>query len=146
MKTLKAAISPIERALAERILVLDGAMGTMIQEEKLEDADYRGDLFKDHPSELKGNNDLLCLTRPDIIAGVHRKFLKAGADIIETNSFNATSVAQGDYGLQDYASKINAAAAAIARQAADEMTAETPDRPRFVAGVLGPTNCERITP
>ena len=129
----------LEQALKQRILILDGAMGTMIQAEGLEEADYRGDRFRDHPSDLKGNNDLLSITCPDVIAGVHRAFMDAGADIIETNSFNATAVAQGDYGLSSLAPEINLAAARVARAVADEMSALTPDRPRFVAGVLGPT-------
>ena len=129
----------LERALHERILVLDGAMGTMIQAEGLEEADYRGERFADHGSDLKGNNDLLSLTRPDVIARIHRLYLEAGADIIETNTFNSTAVAQDDYSLGHLAPELNLAAARIARQVADELTAETPDKPRFVAGVLGPT-------
>jgi 5-methyltetrahydrofolate--homocysteine methyltransferase len=130
---------PLEEALQQRILVLDGAMGTMIQAEGLEEADYRGERFRDHGSDLKGNNDLLSLTRPDIIAGIHRAYLEAGADIIETNTFNATAIAQDDYGLGAIAVDINLAAARIARQVVDEVTAQNPDKPRYVAGVLGPT-------
>ncbi|MCL4106522.1 UNVERIFIED_CONTAM: hypothetical protein GTU68_009656 [Idotea baltica] len=111
----------------------------MVQARDLVEADYRGEVFLDHPVDLKGNNDLLSLTRPDVVASIHREFLEAGADIIETNTFNATAVAQGDYDLSDQAAKINLAAAKIARKCADDMTAETPDKPRFVAGVLGPT-------
>ena len=129
----------LERALHERILVLDGAMGTMIQAEGLEEADYRGERFADHGSDLKGNNDLLSLTRPDVIARIHRLYLEAGADIIETNTFNSTAVAQDDYSLGSLAPELNLAAARIARQVADQLTAENPDKPRFVAGVLGPT-------
>ena len=129
----------LEQALKERILIIDGAMGTMIQAEKLEEADYRGERFADHGSDLKGNNELLSLTRPDIIAKIHRLYLEAGADIIETNTFGSTAVAQGDYDLGELAPEQNLAAAKIARQVADEITARTPDRPRFVAGVLGPT-------
>ena len=132
-------ISPLEDALANRILILDGAMGTMIQEARLDEADYRGERFVDHPGDLKGNNDLLSLTRPDVIAHIHRQYLDAGADIIETNTFNATAIAQEDYGLQALAPEINLASARIAREVADEVTALNPERPRFVAGVLGPT-------
>ncbi|MGL4565867.1 MAG: homocysteine S-methyltransferase family protein, partial [Halioglobus sp.] len=131
--------SSLERALQTRILVLDGAMGTMIQAEGLQDADYRGERFVDHPYDLKGNNDLLSLTRPDIIAGIHRRYLDAGADIIETNTFNSTAIAQDDYKLGFLAAELNLAAARIARKVADEMTALTPQQPRYVAGVLGPT-------
>jgi len=131
--------SSLEQALKHRILVLDGAMGTMIQAEGLQEADYRGDRFNDHGVDLKGNNDLLSITRPDIIESVHRRFMEAGADIIETNTFNATAVAQEDYGLQVLAAELNLASAKIARSIADEITATNPDKPRFVAGVLGPT-------
>ena len=120
-------------------MVLDGAMGTMIQGYGLQEADYRGERFAEHPSELKGNNDLLNLTRPEIIAAIHREYLEAGADIIETNTFNGTSVAQSDYGLESAVWDINIEGARLARQVADAVTAETPDKPRFVAGVLGPT-------
>ena len=130
---------PLERALQQRILVLDGAMGTMIQAEGLEEEDYRGARFGDHVADLKGNNDLLTLTRPDVIAGIHRAYLEAGADIIETNTFNSTAIAQEDYQLGDLAAELNLAAARNARQVADDITAQNPDRPRFVAGVLGPT-------
>jgi 5-methyltetrahydrofolate--homocysteine methyltransferase len=130
---------PLERALQQRILVLDGAMGTMIQAEGLEEEDYRGARFVDHVADLKGNNDLLTLTRPDVIAGIHRAYLEAGADIIETNTFNSTAIAQEDYQLGDLAVELNLAAARNARQVADDITAQNPDRPRFVAGVLGPT-------
>jgi 5-methyltetrahydrofolate--homocysteine methyltransferase len=131
--------SPLETALQQRILVLDGAMGTMIQAEGLQEADYRGERFADHGSDLKGNNDLLSLTRPEVIARIHGAFLEAGADIIETNTFNATAVAQDDYKLGNLAPEINLAAARIARQVADAFTARDPQKPRFVAGVLGPT-------
>ncbi len=129
----------LEQALQQRILVIDGAMGTMIQDAQLQEADYRGERFAEHESDLKGNNDLLSLTRPDVIARIHREFLAAGADIIETNTFNSTAVAQDDYQLGHLAAELNTAAARIARKAADEVTATDPDRPRFVAGVLGPT-------
>ena len=129
----------LEQALQQRILVIDGAMGTMIQAENLEEKDFRGERFAEHESDLKGNNELLCLTRPDIIAKIHRAYLHAGADIIETNTFGSTRIAQGDYNLQDLAYEQNLCAARIAREVADEVTAENPDKPRFVAGVLGPT-------
>ncbi len=127
-------------SLKQRILLLDGGMGTMIQEHKLEEADFRGARFADWPSDLKGNNDLLVLTQPDIIKSIHTEYLEAGADIIETNAFNATRIAMADYGMEDLAREINVEATRLARLAADEMTAKTPDRPRYVAGVLGPTN------
>ncbi len=129
----------LEQALQNRILVLDGAMGTMIQAESLQEADYRGERFTDHAYDLKGNNDLLSLTRPDIIAAIHLRYLEAGADIIETNTFNGTAVAQDDYKLGSLSTELNLAAARIARKVADEVTALNPDQPRFVAGVLGPT-------
>jgi 5-methyltetrahydrofolate--homocysteine methyltransferase len=123
--------------LKQRIAIIDGAMGTMIQRYKLGEADFRNDALKDHPKDLKGNNDLLVLTRPDVIRAIHAQYLAAGADIIETNTFGATSIAQEDYGLAHLALEMNVAAARIARQAAD--AAATPERPRFVAGALGPT-------
>jgi 5-methyltetrahydrofolate--homocysteine methyltransferase len=126
--------------LDERILFLDGAMGTMIQRHKLEEADYRGTRFADWPSDLKGNNDLLSLTQPQIIRDIHMQYLEAGADIIETNTFNATRIAMSDYGMEALTYEINLASTRLAREAADAMTAQTPERPRFVAGVLGPTN------
>ncbi len=130
----------LHQLLAQRILVLDGAMGTMIQRLKLSDADFRGERFATHPHDLKGNSDLLVLTRPDDIARIHAQYLEAGADVIETNTFTATSISQGDYGLEALAYEINVAGARIARQVADEWTAKSPDRPRFVAGSMGPTN------
>ena len=123
--------------LAQRIVILDGAMGTMIQRHKLGEADYRGERFKDHPKDLKGNNELLQFTRPDVISGIHEQYLAAGADIIETNTFGATGVAQQDYGLATLAREMNVAAARLARAACDKFS--TPDKPRFVAGALGPT-------
>ncbi|MDH3887212.1 MAG: methionine synthase [Gammaproteobacteria bacterium] len=128
------------KLLGERILFLDGAMGTMIQRHKLEEADYRGERFADWPSDLKGNNDLLSLTQPEIIRDIHTRYLEAGADIIETNTFNTTRIAMADYGMQDLSHEINVASARLAREAADAVTASTPEKPRFVAGVLGPTN------
>lgn len=130
----------IQQLIRERILVLDGAMGTMIQQYNLSEADFRGERFKDIPGQLKGNNDLLCLTRPEVIEDIHRKYLVAGADIIETNSFNATSVSMADYHVQAYCREINLAAARLARRIADEFTALNPEKPRFVAGSVGPTN------
>ncbi|MBT8150001.1 MAG: methionine synthase [Gammaproteobacteria bacterium] len=126
-------------ALAERILVIDGAMGSMIQGYKLAEDDFRGERFQSHHKNLAGNNDLLNISRPDVIEEIHRAYLDAGADILETNTFNGTRVAQGDYDLQEAAHDINLAGARLARKVADEYSAKTPDKPRFVAGVLGPT-------
>jgi 5-methyltetrahydrofolate--homocysteine methyltransferase len=133
-------MTKITELLTQRILFLDGAMGTMIQRHKLGEADYRGERFADWPRDLKGNNDLLVLTQPEIIRDIHAQYLEAGADIIETNTFNATRVAMADYGMEALVPEINRAAAQLARQAADAATAAIPDKPRFVAGVLGPTN------
>ncbi len=130
----------LQSLLQERLLVLDGAMGTMIQRHGLQEADYRGERFKDHPHDVKGNNDLLVLTRPDIIGGIHREYLKAGADILETCTFNSTAVSQADYNLTEIVYELNFAGAALARRLCDEFTAANPDKPRFVAGVLGPTS------
>ena len=123
--------------LQQRIVIIDGAMGTMIQRHRLTEADFRGDRFADHPKDLKGNNDLLQLTRPDVISEIHRQYLAAGADMVETNTFGATSIAQEDYGLGHIARELNVVAARLAREAADAYS--TPDKPRFVAGALGPT-------
>jgi 5-methyltetrahydrofolate--homocysteine methyltransferase len=130
----------IHELVRERILILDGAMGTMIQRYNLTEEDFRGERFADISGLLKGNNDLLCITRPDVIREIHTKYLAAGADIIETDTFNATSVSMADYHVQDYIREINLAAAKLARSVADEFTALTPDKPRFVAGSVGPTN------
>ena len=130
----------IQDILKSRILVLDGAMGTSIQGYGLTEADYRGDRFKDHHKDLFGNNDLLSITRPDIITKIHQEFLEAGADIIETNTFNSTSISQEDYQTQHLVHEINYAAAQLAKTAAEEYTAKDPAKPRFVAGSLGPTN------
>lgn len=127
------------QALKQRILVIDGAMGSMIQSYQLEEADYRGERLRDYDTDIKGNNDLLSITQPHVITEIHQAYLDAGADIIETNTFNATRVAQGDYGLEDYAVEINTAAAQLARSVADTATLATPEKPRFVAGVIGPT-------
>ena len=134
------ARSQLDGLLARRILVLDGAMGTMIQRLQLTEADFRGERFRNHPKDLKGDNDLLTLTRPDLIADIHRQYLAAGADIIETNTFNSTAVSQADYGLQSLVYELNVEGSKLARQACAEWTARAPDRPRFVAGSIGPTN------
>jgi len=134
------ALSRLQSLLQTRILVIDGAMGTMIQRHKLNEEDYRGARFKDWPSPLKGNNDLLSLTRPDIIKDIHLQYLAAGADIIETNTFSATSIAMADYGMESLAYEMNAVSARLAKEAAEEIMANDPSRPRFVAGALGPTN------
>jgi 5-methyltetrahydrofolate--homocysteine methyltransferase len=130
----------IRELLNERILIIDGAMGTMIQRHKPSEATYRGDRFKDWKLEVKNNSDILNLTQPQIIEGIHREYLEAGADLIETNTFAATRVAQADFELQAYAYEMNKAGAAIARKAADEFTAKDPSKPRFVAGAIGPLN------
>ncbi|MEO0479057.1 MAG: methionine synthase [Planctomycetota bacterium] len=130
----------LEELCNQRILLLDGAMGTQIQTYQLGENDYRGEVLKDHPSELKGNNDILCLTRPDVVRQVHSDYFAAGSDIVETNTFNATSISQADYDAQHLVVEINRAAARLAREAADEWTQKTPDKPRFVAGAIGPTN------
>ena len=130
----------LQALLSQRILVLDGAMGTMIQRHGLQEADYRGERFAEHPHDLKGNNDLLLLTRPEVIRGIHCEYLAAGADILETNTFNATAVSQADYQLESIVYELNFAGAQLARAACDEYTAQDPAKPRFVAGVLGPTS------
>ncbi len=130
----------IKDLLKDRILILDGAMGTMIQRHTLEEEDFRGERFKDHPLPLKGNNDLLSITRPDIIKDIHREYLAAGADIVETNTFSGTWIAQADYQMEDAVYDINFESARLAKEACAEFTAENPDKPRFVAGSIGPTN------
>ena len=140
MSSRNERITALHKALKERILILDGAMGTMIQRHKLEEADYRGERFADYHMDIKGNNDLLSLTQPEIIKGIHAAYLEAGADIIETNTFNATSVSQADYDMEALVKELNLESARLARAAADEATAKSPDRPRFVAGVVGPTS------
>ena len=130
----------LHEALRRRILILDGAMGTMIQGHRLEAHHYHGDLFHDHACDQKGNNDLLTLTQPRIIQAIHAGYLEAGADILETNTFNATRIAMADYGMQERARELNLQGARLAREVADEFTAREPHKPRFVAGVLGPTN------
>ncbi len=138
--TREERIEALKREAKERILILDGAMGTMIQRYKLDETGYRGARFKDHPRDLKGNNDLLVLSQPKIISEIHNAYLEAGADIIETNTFNAQAISQADYGLEDFAYEMNLAAAKLAREAADAWTKKTPGKPRFVAGAMGPTN------
>ncbi|MGH8699856.1 MAG: homocysteine S-methyltransferase family protein, partial [Burkholderiales bacterium] len=130
----------LDALLRQRILILDGAMGTMIQGYALSEAEYRGQRFADHPHDLRGDNDLLVLTRPQVIREIHAAFLAAGADVIETNTFNSTSIAQADYHLQHLVHELNFEAAKLARAVADEFTANNPDQPRFIAGAIGPTN------
>ncbi|EGT3611480.1 methionine synthase [Morganella morganii] len=133
-------ISVLKKALNQRILILDGAMGTMIQRYALNEKEYRGERFADWPVDLKGNNDLLSITQPDIIREIHHAYLEAGADIIETNSFNSTVISMADYQMESLSDEINEAAAKLARECADEWTCKTPEKPRYVAGILGPTN------
>ena len=133
-------MSKLGSLVRERILILDGAMGTMIQQYNLTEEDFRGERFSQIPGQMKGNNDLLCLTRPDVIQDIHRKYLAAGADIIETNTFSSTCISMADYHVQDYVREMNLAAVRLAREVADEFTSLTPDKPRFVAGSVGPTN------
>ncbi|HEX5111390.1 MAG TPA: homocysteine S-methyltransferase family protein, partial [Saprospiraceae bacterium] len=130
----------LKELVKQKILVLDGAMGTMLQRHKLTEQDYRGEIFAHWPSDLKGNHDLLNLTRPDVVAGVHYAYFEAGADIVETDTFNANAISQADYGTQDFVYEINLAAAKLARKVADEFTLKEPNKPRFVAGSIGPTN------
>jgi len=136
----QARIDALQAALKSRILVLDGAMGTMIQRHRLDEAAYRGERFADWPRDVKGNNDLLTLTQPAIIAGIHDAYLEAGADIVETNTFNCTRISLADYGMEALARELNEVGAALARRAADAWSERTPERPRWVAGALGPTN------
>ena len=139
-RTREERIAALQRALAERIVVLDGSWGVLIQERGLTEADYRGERFKDWTRDLKGDNDLLNLTRPDIVSGIHRDYFEAGADITSTNTFTATRIAQADYGLEAYAEEIDREGARLARAIADECMAADPSRPRWVAGAIGPTN------
>src|SRR3954469_16680496 len=134
------ATAELTALLRQRILVLDGAMGTAIQQERPAESTYRGERFADWPSDLRGNNDLLSITAPEIIEGIHRRYLEAGADLLETNTFNANRISLADYGMSDLAHELNVESARLARQACDEMTARTPDRPRYVAGAIGPTS------
>lgn len=140
MSAVNRRVASLYQALQERILILDGATGTMIQKHRLKEADFRGSRFADHPVDLAGNNDLLCLTQPQIVQDIHRAYLEAGAAIIETNTFNSTRVSQSDYKMEAFAREINVAAARLARDLVDEFSRETPEKPRFVAGVLGPTS------
>ena len=133
-------LHPLEALLQKRIVIIDGAMGTTLQQYKLEEEDFRGERFKDHHKLLKGNGDLLVLTQPDIIAGIHRQFLEAGADIIETDTFNAQTISQADYDLQDIVTELNVEAARLAARVRDEFMAANPGRVCFVAGSMGPTN------
>ena len=133
-------MSEMKDILTKRILVLDGAMGTMVQSYGLEEADFHGNRFKDHPCNLKGNNDILSLTRPDVVREIHAAYLEAGADLIETNTFNSTSISQADYHIEHLVYEINRTAAGLACDVANEFTKENPDIPRFVCGALGPTN------
>jgi len=133
-------MSKIEDILTERILVLDGAMGTMLQEYKFTEEDFRGERFADWPVSLKGNNDLLSLTQPKAIADIHRKYFEAGADIVETNTFSGTTIAMADYSMEEFVYELNYESAKIAKKVAEELTSENPDKPRFVAGAMGPTN------
>ncbi|WP_027125785.1 homocysteine S-methyltransferase family protein [Gelidibacter mesophilus] len=133
-------MSDLNQILQNRILILDGAMGTMLQRYNFSEEDFRGERFKDYPSSLKGNNDLLSLTQPQAIADVHRKYFEAGADIVETNTFSGTTIAMADYDLEDLVYELNFESAKIAKQVADEFTKANPDKPRFVAGSIGPTN------
>lgn len=130
----------ITQAIKERILVLDGAMGTMLQQYKFEEADFRGDRFTDHPCDVKGNNDLLSITQPEAIAAVHRQYFEAGADIVETNTFSGTTIAMADYEMEHLVDELNEQSAIIAKKVADEFTAREPHKPRYVAGSIGPTN------
>lgn len=140
LNKLKLGVMSIQEILKERILVLDGAMGTMIQRYNLTEDDFRGERLKDRPGSLKGNNDLLSITRPDIIKEIHTAYYEAGADIAETNTFSSTSIAQADYELEDIVYDLNYESAKIAREVADEFTKKEPHKPRFVAGSIGPTN------
>jgi 5-methyltetrahydrofolate--homocysteine methyltransferase len=133
-------MSNIQEAIKKRILVLDGAMGTMLQRYNFSEEDFRGERFKDFPHSLKGNNDLLSITQPHAIKAVHAAYFEAGADIVETNTFSGTTIGMADYHLEDFVYELNFESAKIAREVADEFTAKNPDKPRFVAGSIGPTN------
>ena len=133
-------MNQIYKELKKRILILDGAMGTMLQQYKFTEEDFRGERFKDHPIPLKVNNDLLSITQPEAVKEVHRKYFLAGADIVQTNTFSGTTVAMADYQMEDLVTELNYESAKIARQVADEITAKEPHKPRFVAGSMGPTN------
>ncbi|MBC7173679.1 MAG: homocysteine S-methyltransferase family protein, partial [Polyangiaceae bacterium] len=128
------------RLMEERILVFDGAMGTMIQRHRFEEADYRGERFREHPHDVKGNNDLLVLTKPSVIRDIHAAYLDAGADVIETNTFNANRISQADYHMESLVHEMNVAAVRVAREAAEAASAKDPSKPRFVVGSIGSTN------
>lgn len=140
MTTREERLAYLEAESKKRILILDGAMGTMIQRYGLTEADYRGERFADWGQDVKGNNDLLSITKPEVIKEIHMEYLEAGADILGTNTFSSTTIAQADYAMEDLAYEMNVESARIAREVADEMTAKNPDRPRLVAGAMGPTN------
>ncbi|HET7102124.1 MAG TPA: homocysteine S-methyltransferase family protein, partial [Terriglobia bacterium] len=140
MSQSESHANPLESILRERIVLLDGAMGTMIQAHNLGEADYRGEQFAGHSSDLRLNNDLLNITQPHIIEDIHRQYLQAGADIIETNTFNSTAISMAEYGLENHVHELNAAGAAVARLAVRKFTAENPGRRCFVAGSMGPTS------
>src|SRR5690606_27820536 len=137
---LQARIDALNHAIKQRILILDGGMGTMIQSYKLKEADYRGDRFASYHMDIAGNNDLLSITKPDVIRDIQRAYLEAGADILETNTFNSTRISMTDYDMEDLVPELNFSAAKLARELCDEMTERNPAKPRFVAGVLGPTS------
>lgn len=139
-ETAKQRTKLLETLVKERILIIDGAMGTMIQTFKLTEADYRGERFKDWKKDVKGNNDLLSITKPEVIQDIHTRFLEAGADIVETNTFSSTIIAQADYGMESLAYELNKASAEVAKAACEAITKKTPNKPRFVGGALGPTN------
>jgi 5-methyltetrahydrofolate--homocysteine methyltransferase len=134
------ATAELAAAMRERILVMDGAMGTMIQRHGLDEADYRGERFRDWGQDVRGNSDLLSLSQADVVRSIHREYLQAGADIVETNTFSAQRISQADYGMADLSYEMNLESARLARLECDAMTAQTPDRPRYVAGAMGPTN------
>ncbi len=140
MNDFKKRNDLLKKSLKERILVMDGAMGTMIQNHRLSEEEFRGEKFKNWTQDIKGNNDILSITQPDIIRDIHKEYLEAGADIIETNSFNATCISQADYGMEEVIYDLNFACARLAREACDEYSLKTPLKPRFVMGVLGPTS------
>ena len=137
------ATAALTALLRERILVLDGAMGTAIQRDRPDEAGYRGERFADWPVDVQGNNDLLSITAPAVITAIHREYLEAGADLLETNTFNATRISLADYGMSELAYEINVASARLARAECDAMTVLTPDRPRYVVGAIGPTSSGR---
>src|SRR5690348_4862463 len=140
MSATKRGDNPLESILRERIVVLDGAMGTMIQAHNLAEADYHGKQFAGHPRDLRLNNDVLCITQPHIIEDIHRQYLEAGADIIETNTFNSNAISMAEYGLENHIHELNSAAAAVARRAVEKFRADNPERRCFVAGSMGPTS------